>query len=311
MKTAGLALLAVAFNFSALGTTADAKGILLAIPVIVSPPAAPVPEVVSASGPLLRQSLRVEAAVRTADPLSVPLGRKNLTVPAGTLFVKAASRSGSLYCQAISEKSDGWLTFFDLGLCLSDENDDFTAETLFISDVKNSRARTVFEITRDDTDASIPSNVQLYAVEADKLPSAEVRLTYLNTSNNPASPQSMLMFDHCVQGELKTTVVKAKMLCGQVQWPRGVGIQGPNSGWRPRLKVGEPTEIHWSGVDMTMTPQANGVTNIQLNSAIPEGRAVVVQTGRWATSNDYLAQTSIFLVIPVAQGNLADVGRKP
>jgi hypothetical protein len=233
---------------------------------------------------LFEQPLRPAGAVRLKADLAVHItnsskGDLDLAVPAGTVFVKAVSQGAVSYCAARSAVAFGFWGGLDLGLCLSDAQNDGVFETLTTVDHGANRIRGPLELTYPHG-VTVPIAAPYEPVAPEQAPLLKLHVVFYNDGKG---------LNHFLFRDFETVAL-------EVCWPPELSIADPEnaaggcdatdweSSLRPRdnfdviarryrvsTDAGATETATWGPLSIVFTGLENRQVSAHVEGALPAG----------------------------------------
>ncbi len=154
------------------------------IPLVALAPTVTAKEQANNGDVLFEQPLRFAGAVRlkAAFPVLIPetfKGKIDITVPAGTIFVKAVAAGSTYYCATRVGVAYGFWGGLDIGVCLSDANGDGVFDSFLPVSNFTSRLRSPAEMLRAGAAAS-PVSVAYERIADADAPALMLHVVFYN-----------------------------------------------------------------------------------------------------------------------------------
>jgi hypothetical protein len=325
MRLARLAVAAAVLATAGAASAQERRS--LAFPVMIAPAETTQGPVAHNDVPV-RQPFRSLRAVRLAAPLSITYrprvldrkftagGQRTVQVAPDRILVAALDDEGELYCTAATDRPDGMLTFFDVGVCLRDADRDGVFERQLLIE-PTSRIRTAYEIAIDKEAAWAPSQAAYAPVPAAEIPAGDVRLVYSYVGRiglfgiggehkqvwvHVCFPEALTLADAGrSQAAVGVAAEPKPGLCGALAGrPSSGRLANIGGGVALTAKPGVEEAVGWGAMAATVTRAPDGKATVTLRSAYPPGPAVLGLAGAWRSTGDYKAQTSLFELRPVS-----------
>jgi hypothetical protein len=267
--------------------------------------------------PFYEVALRSVKAVRIAEPYTFtfhprPPDLRNLngkdpaiTLPAGTILVVAVANDGVMFCTAGSEGEDDSMTFYDVGYCARDTDNDGVFDKELVIEQNPWRVRVAYEIVSTHGAAWRPAKLAYQSVE--EIPPVRIQFRYY------LSKESGWLFK-----------VKARAYySGSMRWPDALVLatkDGKRVGDTADFvigafrsdkfgdahsvvasdNIGKETEISAPPFGFKLKLNLDNTLDAEVKSGIAPGPALLAVAGRQWTVNDYRVQGTIMRLRPVS-----------
>lgn len=256
----------------------------------------------------LAQAHTFKYSPRTLDRVNVGGGETAITLAAGTILVVADDKSGEMYCTAASEGKDSWVTFYDVGYCLRDTDNDGIFDKEIVIEQTPWRVRVAYEIL--GTGAGVWKDIKLpyERLEVSQIPEIRFRLSYhytirrsglFGTVKTPSAYYSChlvwpatlaLSTPHENSGSGAAFADVGNLNCSQIADSR-TQFAGNEISPKGQTKV---TALPFA---FSLTGNADNSVNAEFESTLPPGMAVLIVAGREWNRSDFRFQVTIVRVL--------------
>jgi opacity protein-like surface antigen len=255
-------------------------------------------------------ALRSVKAVRIAEPYTFTyrprtLDRRNIngsdssiTLPAGTILVMAVAKDGELFCTAASEGEDSGMTFYDVGYCVRDTDNDGIFDRELVIEQNPWRVRVAYEIVSTHGAAWRPTKLAYQPVE--DVPSAQIRFSYHLSKDSGwlFKVKARAYYSGSMEwSEALVLVTKDGLRVGRsadffIGAFRSDGF-GDTHSVVASENIGKETEITVPPFGFKLKLNPDNTLDAEVNSGIAPGPALLAVAGRHWTVNDYRYQGTI------------------
>jgi hypothetical protein len=245
----------------------------------------------------IKSELPVQVRVKTLDRKFTSGGSTGASLPAGSIFVLALDGGLQVYCAATASRKDGWATYYDVGVCLRDDNADGVFDQIRAAQ-PNLRVRTPYEITIEKDDVWSPISVAYERLQPDDIPVGAFRVRFFHQKGLLSTDRPDARLDLCWAPDTVYPQGKegSRELCSQLEWPN---VQ-PGVAKDTReltAPVGQAETVAWGPLQLRLTRNVDDSVDSEIVQAYPEGMSVLLMTGFIRNLNDYHFQISNFRLL--------------
>jgi hypothetical protein len=236
----------------------------------------------------------LEYRPRVLDRKFAKGGVRRVVFPAGSIFVLALSPEGPLYCASGSDRAEGWLTFYDVGVCYRDTNGDQVFDERVLVEA-GTRMRVPYEVLVKEPSEWVAVQTPYELVAPADIPAAELRVLYTYLDPPLGGPTLDTRLSICWAEALVLPDGKGKRdLCSATRWDNPILVGGQAYAPREKPEVGKPKPIGFGPLKGEFVARGGGAVDVTITAFPPPGQAVMVMAGFWRSTGDYRFQNSIF-----------------